>query len=454
MTGALDGEAAAPEGVCSPVLDQGAPASAEEPFETVGPQDSLPEPALDLAAPVMGEEPLAEENAKISSEGFPVAAELKPAAVSEEEGGKEEDEERQAADVATYTPEGMETLDAPHTPTPVPAAVEDAAPAPTQSPPISTIVVGSADGVPTACIDSNAPDTAEEGTSPADVVQVATDVTPVSAGAVGVLHDEEPIAAATTELSAVETGEEAVVPEASAAVEPETVFGGVPPVTPPIGIEEASSVAANDVLPINVVPENKPELSGYVSPDEGSVVADDMPINAVPGSKPELSGYVSPDDGLELAADVLDCTDRDEVAAPATTDEATGDNTAGELSTEAVDIAMPVAAVGSVAALVSDLEDNSSSALNEEASVPGLEEPPQLATSESVPATAFAEVSEAAVSPVHEMASVDTPEASEDTAAAAPTAELEATKAVVEEVPEAEKMDQAAATVVEEVSCH
>lgn len=230
----------------------------------------------------------------------------------------------------------------------------------------------------------------------------------------------------------------------------------------PMRIEEGP-VAANNVLPINAVPENKPELSGYISPEdgleqanyvldatgpavgmeEGSVAADDVPINAVPESKPELSGYVSPDDGLDLAADVLDGTEHNEVA-PATTDEATG-GTAGELSAAAV--AMPVA-VGSVAALVSGLEDGSPLATDEEASALGLGGPPQSAAYESIPTAASVQVSEAAAPPVHEMASADTPEALEETAAAAPT-ELEATTAIIEEGPEEERMDQVAATVEE-----
>lgn len=224
-----------------------------------------------------------------------------------------------------------------------------------------------------------------------------------------------------------------------------------------IGIEEAS-VVANDIS-IKAVP-TRPELSGYVSPEEGlevlndllddaeptngieegSVAVNDAPINAVSEARPELSGYLTPEEEFEQADGLLDATELTE-AVPATTEGATG-HTGGELSVASV--ATPVT-VGSVAALIADVENSSASALQEEASAPGLEEPLQSAACESV-AAAFVHASEAAAPSVNKMVSADTLEALEDTAAAAPIV-LEKTKTVVSEVPEVERMGQGKATV-------
>lgn len=214
-----------------------------------------------------------------------------------------------------------------------------------------------------------------------------------------------------------------------------------------IGSEEGP-LAAND-LPINAVPENKPELSGYLSPeegleqasgeldateptigidDEGSLAVNLIPINAFPEMKPELSGYLTSEEGPEQADDVSDATEANETGST-TTDEATGD-TGEELSAAAV--AMP-AAVGLVAALAAGLEDSSPLALSEEESASGLEEPLQSAAHEPVPVPA---------------ASVEESETSEDTATAAPTV-LEQTTALVKGVPEVKRRDQVAATVKE-----
>lgn len=286
---------------------------------------------------------------------------------------------------------------------------------------------------------------------------------------------------------------------ASSSVAAETpAMGDVPvnevaPTGAPGCVEDDAAAAVPKIEEVGVG-DGPPQYEEVVTADcgggkEGSEAANDVPMDeevvridpAVPKTEVEVSSPVAAAVAEKPEEEVDDVP---HAAEPTESPTCTADNTAAAGAVEemsAATVATPVA-VGSVAAVVAGLEDERSSALDEEASPPGLDESLPPAVADKSAAASSVRVPAVKTSPATETASEDTP-APFTVAIAAPAAPavLEPTSAVVEEVleverkgamntmsaveegvPEAERLGQTAATAVEEagikaaveVSCH
>ncbi|CAM9575124.1 unnamed protein product [Pylaiella littoralis] len=167
--------------------------------------------------------------------------------------------------------------------------------------------------------------------------------------------------------------------------------------------------------------EEESEAATAVPMDEAVV-----PTDAVPPTEAEASSSVAAAEEADEVDDVHHATEPTGIPM-STTDEAAAET------------------VGSVAALVADLEGSSPSAIDEEAPAPGLDESSPSTTDEPA-ASSPVDTSAVDIPSTTGMASEDSPAHVEGTPAPVPTI-TEATSVVVDEVPEVERIDEAAATV-------